>query len=149
RTAIDRVAAIEPRQTDLGKVLEKLVVRESAPRSLEPEPDQPQAGTAILHPGERLDPFCYSLPLVLVMQHKHAHEAVGRLDGNRMEQRGIHRRDDNLSMAAEAARHDFAEPGGDHDLRERQPVGRVDTIRRAVIEALVVLDEIELAAAAN
>ena len=79
-----------------------------------------------------------------MVEHEHA-ELPGVLrqrDG--MKEGGVHGRDDDLRWAAESSHHDLGEPGGDDDLLERQPVGRVDARGEAVVEALVVLDEVEL-----
>src|SRR4030095_14339168 len=81
-----------------------------------------------------------------VVKHEHAERVGGAGTLHRVEEIAIHRRDEHLRLRAEALLHDVPKPRGDDDLAQRQPIGRVDARRVAVVEALEMLDEVELGA---
>ena len=127
----------------------ELVVGQPLARRLDAEADEMQAGHARPDATHRLESIRHTLPLVLVVQHQHARPRRRHRHLDTMKERAIDRSHQHVAGGAERLAHDVGQPRGDDDLPKRQPVGRVDHLRRAVIEALVVLDQIELHTAAR
>ena len=100
------------------------------------------------HAPEGLEPVGHPLPGILVEEHQHPELAV-RLGGDRMEETRLHRGDHDRGRGLEPLGHHIGEPGRDHDLPQGHAVGGVHPGRVAVVEALVVLDEVELPPAAR
>ncbi len=140
---IDLAAAIERRERVLRRIDVKLVIARGSPRRAQAESYEVESRDAPLDARHGLEPVGRPLPGVIVVQHQDARARRGDRDRNGVKQRRIDRGDQNLRLAGEALAHDVTEPRGDHDLLERQAVRRVDRVRLAVIEALVVLHEVE------
>ena len=108
-----------------------------------------QPRVARLHARDRLEAIGGPLPRVRMVEHQHARPRCLDRDRNGTEQGEVDRGHENLGLAVEPLAHDVAEPRGDDDLPERQPVRRVHGRRLAMVEALVVLHEVELPPAAR
>ena len=121
-----------------------LVVPDGPARRPQAEADQREPRVKRTHARDGLEPVGHPLPGVLVVQHQHA-RGVRHAHGRK--QLRIDGRHESLGRLPELVAHDVREPGRDDDLPEREPVGSVDLGGGAVVETLVVLDQVELRAA--